>query len=180
MLNHQNQALADTLLQISNDNDAFKHKLLAEQNTALDEMNAQLSRTSADLTRIRSMRDELVSELAMRKAAADADLQAAAQISQLSDARLSRIHALELELDRWKSNPPVQISQSLQEMSQDELLQKVARLEKQNASLATELPALESAFNKAHQLSISKLLDLSDSHLKIKKAQTEARPFSAG
>ncbi|KAK8171694.1 BRE1 E3 ubiquitin ligase-domain-containing protein [Phyllosticta citrichinensis] len=167
---------------------AYRLQVDEEMKAAIGETEAQLAKAEADLARIRHARDELVSELQIKKATQD-DMKASSdQIKDLASARDQRISALENEVERLRlkvgeAEAP-EASQNLENMSAEELRGKVSSLEKEYALLSNELPSMEAAWKKAQALAAKKINELINweeqvSRLSAEKAKADQKYFAA-
>lgn len=155
---------------------SYKDMLDREQEAAQNEMNAQIAKNDADLARIRAVRDEAVQDGTMRKIAADKHLSTLDEINELAAARKSRIDALETEVSRLrhqlseeKAVPDAEVSA----LNHDELLEKYSGLQRAYKILEEELPNLESAWKKTHELASNKVINLQESSAKMEKLVQE-------
>lgn len=170
-----NKELTERAAELESERSAFKDKLLEEQEKAILETQAQVSKTEQDLARIRSTRDELLQEVALRKAREDQKFSAVKEVNELAEARATRIESLEQEVQRLKTllekeevkNP------AIADMNLEQLRQKYDQLDKSYKVLAQELPGLEQAFKKAHDLGTKKVAYLQETEEKLKRLLAE-------
>ncbi|EMR11116.1 hypothetical protein PNEG_00713 [Pneumocystis murina B123] len=165
----------------------FKEELLNEQRNIITDMRDQLSKVEQDLARVRTVRDELLSQLNIKKATEFENSTAKKELLELLETRNTRITALEEQLQRLNN----QIKQDCElgndvnlEKSKEELLKQIERLEKQNKSLSSELLALEQAFNKAHHqssLKVNEIIAKEDKFYRLNadKAKADQKYFDA-
>lgn len=140
----------------------WKSKLETEAQVAAVELEDQLQQKDQDLTRIRSARDELLAEVAMRKASQEQEKTAVAQMKELVDAKLDRIAQLESELERLRPSedaPMPDPRPDLEAMSVEELRQACIKLEKDFNAINKELPLLEKSYKKSMALAHKKVMD---------------------
>lgn len=128
------------------------------------ELEGQLQRVEADLSRIRSARDELSAELSMRKASQDQDHTAHQHIQELVGAKDDRIAAAEMEVERLKSQLEQQSMEPVQRPEIDSLdlqglRQAYEALKREFESINTELPALQNAYKRVQALATKKVMD---------------------
>lgn len=173
-----NKELSDKIEGLEGERSSFKEKILEEHQVVLDEMQTQLSKTESDLARIRGARDELLQDQALRRAREDAKFTAAKEVGELAEARAARIASLELEVERLQKelDSKTQPSDpSITELDLPKLRQKHEQLDKEYKVLEQELPALEQAFKKAHELSNKKVAHLQETEEKLKRLMAEVR-----
>ncbi|KAG4302527.1 hypothetical protein PCANB_001156 [Pneumocystis canis] len=165
----------------------FKEELLNEQRNIIADMRDQLGKVEQDLARVRTVRDELVSQLNVKKATEIEKSTAKNQLSELLESRNARITALEEHVERLNDQIK-QSSESKNDLSSDEpkeqLLKQIERLQKQNKSLSTELLTLEQAFNKVHHqssLKVSEIVAKEDKFYRLNadKAKADQKYFDA-
>ncbi|KAK4204370.1 BRE1 E3 ubiquitin ligase-domain-containing protein [Triangularia verruculosa] len=162
-------------------------KVEAEAQLVVSEAEDQIQAKDQDLTRIRAARDDLVAELAMRKAAQDQERTALDQMQELVNAKMDRITQLESELERLRPSEDVVMGNAqpdLESLSIEELRAKCAKLEKDYASINTELPLLEKSYKKAMVLAHTKTMDNHAveeriSTLMAEKAKADQKYFAA-
>lgn len=139
---------------------SYKIQLEAESQQAVNEKDQQLARAESDLARIRTARDELHAELAIRKAGQDQERSSFKQFKQLLAAREERIKTLESETERLRiqlGQSPVAATADLDELSHEDLKLKCANVNQQNAMLNQELRSMGTAFQKANAIAIQKI-----------------------
>ncbi|QSL65159.1 hypothetical protein MERGE_002464 [Pneumocystis wakefieldiae] len=165
----------------------FKEELLNEQKNIIADMRDQLSKVEQDLARVRTVRDELLSQLNIKKATESSNSAAKKELMELLETRNTRITALEEQLQRLNNH----IEQSYElgnevnlEKSKEELVKQIERLEKQNKSLSSELLTLEQAFNKAHHqssLKVNEIIAKEDKFYRLNadKAKADQKYFDA-
>ncbi|VBB86753.1 Putative E3 ubiquitin-protein ligase BRE1 [Podospora comata] len=162
-------------------------KVEAEAQLVVSEAEDQIQAKDQDLTRIRAARDDLVAELAMRKAAQDQERAALDQMKELVNAKMDRITQLESELERLRPSEDVVMTDAqpnLESLSIEELRAKCAKLEKDYASINAELPLLEKSYKKAMVLAHSKTMDNNAVEERIntlmaEKAKADQKYFAA-
>ena len=82
---------------------AYRAQIENESEIVTGELESQLARMEADLTRIRSTRDELIADLSLRKASQEHDKTSGDHLKELVTAKDDRITALELEVQRLRT-----------------------------------------------------------------------------
>ena len=154
---------------------SYKVEIENEAQLAVDEKEAQLSKLEADLARVRNLRDELQTELHMRKTSQEQDISSVDQMKGLLEARENRIAALESEVERIKlsTDGVKEIKQSTAELPPDELRSKFETLEKQYEMLNTELSSMQAAFKRTSKLASQKIAELTASEEKVQRAMAE-------
>lgn len=163
---------------LSSERTEYRELVAAEYKAMADELEGQMKRLENDLIRIRAARDDLASEIAIRKAKEESRISILNEITELSETRASRVKALEMEVESLKSQMTTNgVSSSsavlTAEDTPEKLLARIEKLEKQNQFLSAELPEMEAAFNKAHSLSIKKIADVSGREEKIARLAAE-------
>jgi E3 ubiquitin-protein ligase BRE1 len=161
--------------------------LIDEDNRAqTNENESMIARIEVDLARIRHSRDELTSELAIRKSADDEKRVSSEQIKELAAAKDIRISALESEVERLK----LQIGESKaaecdhDNMDAEALKARLRTLENQYNLLSQELPSMETAWKKTQALAAKKVAEVAHSEdlvlrLNAEKSKAEQKYFAA-
>ncbi|KAG5519768.1 hypothetical protein PMAC_000041 [Pneumocystis sp. 'macacae'] len=165
----------------------FKEELLNEQRNIIADMRDQLGKVEQDLARVRTVRDELISQLNVKKATEIEKSAAKNELLDLLETRNVRITTLEKQIERLnhQTNQDIELENSLSsEESKEQLLKQIERLQKQNKSLSTELLALEQAFNKAHHqssLKVNEIVAKEDKFYRLHadKAKADQKYFDA-
>ncbi|KAI5790110.1 BRE1 E3 ubiquitin ligase-domain-containing protein [Geopyxis carbonaria] len=171
-----NRELSERAELLESERTSFKETILEEQQSAISEIQAQLSKTEQDLARIRSARDDLLQDQALRKAKEEVKISSINAVNELAEARAMRIEALELEVDRLKniSDQGALMSEpNIAALNIEQLRQKYEQLDKAYKVLSQELPGLEQAFKKAHELGNKKVLGLQETEEKLKRLLAE-------
>jgi E3 ubiquitin-protein ligase BRE1 len=171
-----NKELTEKIEGLESERSAFKEKILDEQKGILNEMQTQLTKTESDLARIRGARDDLLQDQTLRKAKEESKFSASKEVSELSEARASRILSLELEVERLQEELDSGTQPKdpcVSDLDFGQLKQKYEQLNKAYKVLAQELPGLEQAFKKAHELSSKKVAYLQETEEKLKRLQAE-------
>ncbi|ESZ93723.1 hypothetical protein SBOR_5908 [Sclerotinia borealis F-4128] len=167
---------------------AYRIQIENEAETATGELESQLQRLDADLTRIRSARDELLADLSLRKATQDQDHAAVEHLKELVGAKDDRITSLELEVERLR-----QIAeQSCQptpgpetdSLNLEELRVKYDLLQQGYDSINKELPALQTAYKRVQALTSKKVMDFTALEEKVsvlaaEKSKADQKYFAA-
>lgn len=165
-----------------------QHRALVDEDnrTQTTETESMIARIEVDLARIRNSRDELTSELAIRKSADDEKRISFEQAKELTAAKDIRITALESEVERLK----LQIGEAKasecnhDDLDADALKAKLSTLENQYNLLSQELPSMETAWKKTQALAAKKIAEVSSSEdvvlrLNAEKAKAEQKYFAA-
>lgn len=155
---------------------AYRAQIENEAEVVTGELESQLQRMEADLTRIRSTRDELLADLAMRKASSDADKTASDHLKELISAKEDRIASLEAEVERLSTRADDQVytpRHEIEALDLQQLRQKYESLNRQFEAIERELPGLQSAYKKVQTLSTRKVMDFTALEEKVQILQAE-------
>ncbi|KAJ5628562.1 hypothetical protein N7490_010790 [Penicillium lividum] len=164
---------------------AYKIQLEDEARSTMAEKDNQLVRAETDLARIRNVRDEILADLQMRKAGQDQEKTTGAKLQELADAREARITALESETERLRLQiEGCPASESVEDISFEDLRAKYTGLERQYAMLNTELSSMQMAYKKFSTLASQKVIDFSAleekiSRLTAEKSKADQKYFAA-
>ncbi|KAK1780905.1 BRE1 E3 ubiquitin ligase-domain-containing protein [Copromyces sp. CBS 386.78] len=158
-----NKQLREDAEKLRAERTSYRATLEQEAQALTSDLEDQIQQKDQDLTRIRSARDELLAELAMRKASQEQEKTASAHLNELVEAMTDRITQLESELERLRPTDDVKatLTEDLSSLSVDELREKFAKLERDYESINKELPALEKSYRKAMGLAHKKVMDFS-------------------
>jgi len=173
-----NNNLVKEAEKLQSERTSYKELLDREQEMAVNEINSQLSKNDADLARIRAVRDEAVQENTMRKIATDKHLSAVNEVNELAKARKDKIDSLESEVVRLRLQLNEQTSTPDPEhenLTREELLERYNQQTRAYKILEEELPALEAAFKKAHDLCSEKVINLQEASAKMDRLVQEVR-----
>lgn len=161
----------------------------AEAQIVVAEKESQLSQNENDLTRIRAARDELIAEIAIRKAAQSSERTSIDQMRDLIQTKAERIKSLEEEVERLSadadtSNGVLSYSSSKDEQPTDDLQTRYSILQRQYSMLNNELKSMGQAYQKSSALAAQKILGLSDleskaSRMSAEKAKADQKYFAA-
>lgn len=167
---------------------AYRIQVENEQELITSELEGQLQRVEADLTRVRSARDELIAESAMQKASRDLERTSGDYLRELVAAKDDRINALEQETRRLKaasnsSCEPIP-GHDIESLSVKELQAKYRSLVLQFEAINNELPAMQGAYTKMQGLAHKKVMDLATLEDKVQilsaeKAKADQKYFAA-
>ncbi|KAJ5933512.1 E3 ubiquitin-protein ligase bre1 [Penicillium verhagenii] len=153
---------------------SYKIQIEDEARSAMAEKDNQLVRAETDLARIRNVRDEILADLQMRKAGQDQEKTASAKLQELTDAREARITALESETERLRLQiEGSKASESVEDISFEDLRAKYTGLERQYGMLNTELSSMQMAYKKFSTLASQKVIDFSALEEKITRLTAE-------
>lgn len=164
-INHleaMNKQLREEAEKLRGERTEWKTKLETEAQALTLELEEQIQQKDQDLTRIRNARDELLAEVAMRKASQEQEKTALAHMRELVDAKVDRIAELESELERLRPNEDTAMPDSrpdLEALSVEELRQRYIKLEKDFEAINKELPLLEKSYKKSMSLAHKKVMD---------------------
>lgn len=168
---------------------AYRTQVENENEILSGELEGQLQRVDADLTRIRSARDELIAEVSMRKASQDQERTASEHLKELVGAKDGRITSLELEVERLRTRVEEQASEStpqteLDSMDLEQLRRKYETMQRELESINKELPALQGAYKRVQALSTKKVMDFSALEEKVQilsaeKSKADQKYFAA-
>ena len=157
---------------------AYRIQMEKESATAISELEAQLVQAENDLARVRTGRDELITEVTIRKTAQSQERTSIDQVKELANAKEERIKALESEVARLK----LQTGQSAElpsrsptvgDLSPEELRSNYSSLEKQYSLLNNELQSMGTAFRKASTLASQKLSNAAALEEKVQRLSAE-------
>jgi E3 ubiquitin-protein ligase BRE1 len=182
-----NKQLREEAEKLRGERTEWKTKLEAEAQVVTLELEDQLQQKDQDLTRIRSARDELLAEVAMRKASQEQEKTAISQMKELAEAQVDRIGQLELELERLRPNEDTSRTDpriNLEALSVQELRQRYTKLEKDFEAINKELPLLEKSYKKSMGLAHNKVMDFHAleervATLTAEKAKADQKYFAA-
>jgi E3 ubiquitin-protein ligase BRE1 len=166
---------------------AYRAQIENEAEVVTGELESQLQRMEADLTRIRSTRDELLADLSMRKASSEQDKTSNDHLNELISAKDDRITSLEAEVERLRARveeeslPP---RAAIEALDLQQLRQKYESLERQFEAIERELPGLQTAYKKVQTLSTKKVMDFTALEEKVQilhaeKAKADQKYFAA-
>jgi E3 ubiquitin-protein ligase BRE1 len=155
---------------------AYRAQIENEAEVMTGELESQLQRMEADLTRIRSTRDELLADLAMRKASSEQEKTSSDHLRELISAKDDRITSLEAEVERLQAaleDSPYNPRAEIEMLDLQQLRQKYENLERQFEAIERELPGLQTAYKKVQTLSTKKVMDFTALEEKVQILQAE-------
>jgi E3 ubiquitin-protein ligase BRE1 len=164
---------------------SYKTQVEDEARSTMAEKDNQLVRAETDLARIRNVRDEILADLQMRKASQDQEKTTSSKLQELADAREARITALESETERLRLQiEGSKASESVEDMSFEDLRAKYTSLERQYAMLNTELSSMQMAYKKFSTLASQKVIDFGALEEKVlrltaEKSKADQKYFAA-
>jgi E3 ubiquitin-protein ligase BRE1 len=150
-------------------------KLEAESHAAISDKELQLTKAEMDLVRIRNARDELASDLNMKKAVEEQERVASTKMKELNAAHEQRIAALESEAERLR----LQLDQgessvsNREELSDGELRSKYHVLEQSSSMLENEVVSMSSSLKKYTVLASSKVAEIAGYEEKLLRMAAE-------
>ncbi|KAJ4384376.1 E3 ubiquitin-protein ligase bre1 [Neurospora sp. IMI 360204] len=157
-----NKQLREDAEKLRAERTSYRATLEQEAQVLTSDLEDQIQQKDQDLTRIRSARDELLAELAMRKASQEQERTASTQLNELVEAMTDRITQLESELERLRPTEDAAKATSTEDLSGlsvEELQEKLAKLERDYEAINKELPALEKSYRKAMGIAHKKVMD---------------------
>lgn len=157
---------------------AYRVQVENEQEVITGELESQLQRVEADLTRIRSARDELLADLSMRKSNQDQDRTSSEHLKELIAGKDDRIASLELEVERLRARTDEGASTpdprpEIDSLNLEQLRFKYEALAREFDSVNKEMPALQSAYKRVQTLSTKKVMDFSALEERVQVLQAE-------
>lgn len=176
-----NRDLTERAERLEGERTAFQEVAFAEQQAVVSDIQAQLSKCEQDLARVRASRDELLEDQKFRKAREDQKLASVKEANDLSETRAARIETLEMEIERLRSKLDIETEPSdplFVDLGLEDLRQRHEQLDKSYKVLVQELPGLEQAYKKAHDLSTKKVAYLQEIEEKLKRLQLEVRALT--
>jgi E3 ubiquitin-protein ligase BRE1 len=181
-----NIQLQEEAVKLQSERTSFKSQIENESKAALAEREAQLANAETNLARIRSNRDELLAEQAIRRSAYEQERASVQKTKELSEASDHRITALEIQNQRLKLERASEEATdgSLDFMSREELQSRHQDLEKKHQMLTNELQSMETAYLSTKKIANHKLSELSAfeeklQRLSAEKAKADQKYFAA-
>lgn len=152
------EKLREDYQKLQAERNAYRTTVDEEHRASAAEIEAQVARAESDLARIRAQRDDLTSELTVRKSADETSQTAIEHAKTLATARDSRITSLESQVERLllqlgESAPP---EADIDDLDLDALKSKLRTLQGQYSLLSNELPSMEAAWKKTQSLASKK------------------------
>lgn len=174
-LDHSNEQLMKEKRDLMVEREDYLHKIKTNFQDQKEDLERQMAKLEQDVVRIRSARDEILSELNTKKAAEHERDKGIDQLKGLLDVRDTRIKTLEEEIKRLKDEGADRDAQiaNIDGASVDDLKQLVQKLQRQNKNLSAEIPSLEQAYAKAHSKATAKVFDVVEREAKMHKLTVE-------
>ncbi|KUI64741.1 E3 ubiquitin-protein ligase BRE1 [Cytospora mali] len=166
---------------------SFRSQLEHEAQDVTSELEEQIQAKEADLTRVRSQRDELLAEKGILKASQEQERSSFESLKELVGAKEDRILALEMELERLRPSADAAMSEprpDLESITVEELRAKFLKLEKDFRSINQELPSMEKAYRRSAAISQKKVMDQNAAEERIailtqEKSKADQKYFAA-
>lgn len=184
-----NVQLREEAEKLQKERTAYRIELEGESDEAIAEKEAQLTQAEIDLARIRTSRDELIADVAIRKAAQVQERLSIDQLRELASVKEERVKALESEVERLRmragdADCHASPLSNLEDLSTDELHSKYANLERQYSMLSSELKSMAEAYRKASALASQKVghiaaLEEKSIRLGAEKSKADQKYFAA-
>lgn len=184
-----NVQLREEAEKLQKERTAYRIELEGESVEAITEKEAQLTQAEIDLARIRTSRDELIADVAIRKAAQVQERLSIDQLRELASVKEERVKALESEIERLRmragdADCHASPLSNLDDLSTDELHSKYANLERQYLMLSSELKSMAEAYRKASALASQKVghiaaLEEKSIRLGAEKSKADQKYFAA-
>ncbi|KAF2715181.1 BRE1-domain-containing protein [Pleomassaria siparia CBS 279.74] len=158
---------------------AYRIKVDEEARASLSETQGTIVETEENLVRVRCQRDELLAKVAMLEASQQTNKASKEQANELVAACESRIAALESECQRLRLQIAEQkaneghSAMDIDDLSPEEMRNRIITLENQSKLLNNELPAMETAWRKAQAAGSKKLADLATWEENIVRANAD-------
>ncbi|ODQ79369.1 hypothetical protein BABINDRAFT_37342 [Babjeviella inositovora NRRL Y-12698] len=171
-----NESLIKEIQGLESERSKFRTDLRAVMEKELREMKESMGKSDTDLTRIRTIRDDLLAQIAILKAN-KTNKEVMEGYNTVIEAQKTRIAELE-------ANPNVYRKELLQKLDPvDESVTRELLILKNNL-LVAELKELEVAFKNVHSLSLKKIASLADADsmvnkLNVEKSKADQKYFSA-
>lgn len=181
-----NVQLQEEAMKLQSERTLYRSQMESETQQVVGDKETLLSTAETNLARIRSYRDELLADQAVRKAAQEQERTSLKHISDLAAAREERILALEAEMERLRvqMGGSVPSSPTIDQISPDELRSKYQVLDRQYTLLRGELESMQAAYQKAMKagsLKVSEFTALEEKVLRLtaEKAKADQKFFGA-
>ena len=181
-----NIQLQEEAVKLQTERSTFRSQLESESQATITEKDALLGTAETNLARIRSNRDELLADQAIRKANQEQERTSIAKIKELAAAHEDRIKALELENERLISQNDAKspTASDIAALSAEELGSRYQELDRKYNMLNSELASMSTAFQKASKAASQKISDLSAleekaMRLSAEKAKADQKYFAA-
>lgn len=181
-----NTELKEEAKKLRSERTVYQTQLENEARGVLQEKEALLAASEANLARIRHNRDELLADQAMKKATMEQDHEASKKISELASAQEDRIKALESENERLtgQSSAMAVDNAELDSLSIGDLRARYTDLERKYNLLNSELTSMSTAFQKTSKIASQKVAEFAAMEEKVlrlsaEKAKADQKFFAA-
>lgn len=181
-----NIQLQEEAVKLHSERTAFKSQIEHESRIVLAEKEALLATAETNLARIRSNRDELLSDQAIRRSAYEQERTSMQKMKEMSEASDHRINALEIQNERLKIERASEDGEpyNIDSVSVEEIRSRHQDLEKKHQMLNNELQSMETAYLSMKKLANHKLSELSGfeekfQRLSAEKAKADQKYFAA-
>ena len=170
-----NIQLQEEAVKLQSERTAFKSQIENEAKLAFAEKEGQLATAETNLARIRSNRDELLADQAIRRAASEQERASIQKARELSEASDQRIEALEIQNERLRLERACEgaDASSLESLTFEELKTRHQDLEKKHQMLNSELQSMETAYHSTKKLANQKLSELCAFEEKLQRLSAE-------
>ncbi|KAL9112696.1 MAG: hypothetical protein Q9227_002999 [Pyrenula ochraceoflavens] len=152
----------------------FRNGIEAEFQATAGEKDSQLSAAETALTRIRSSRDELMADLAVKKRQLEEDRTSIQRSKELAEACEQRVAALESENTRLKMEPSQDATTLIEaDIPAEELPGRYSELKRKYEMLNSELASMQTAYPRMSKLASQKVAELTVREEKLVKLAAE-------
>ena len=163
---------------------SFRSQLESETRAAITQKDTLLSTADDTVSRLRSNRDELLSDVQQLKGRMDDERISLVKAQELSEAKDDRIRALELENERLSGTEQSRTTLDFPGLSTEELQSKHQELERKYNMLNSELASMSTAFQKASKAANQRIADfaaLEEKALRLsaEKSKADQKYFAA-
>lgn len=157
---------------------AYKETIESEANVSMGQINEKLTNNDIQLARIRTERDNANFNRESTRIALEKQISSMKEVKDLAGARQSRIDALEAEVQRLhlalgQEKPPP--DEEIASMEREKLIETSLKLKREYDILMGECTAMETAYKRMHELSVSKIMTLDEFNAKFDKVNQEVR-----
>ena len=143
-----NTELRQETKKLQGERSSYRIQLDAETQASISEKELQLTKAESDLARIRTARDELQADVAIRKSTQEQERSSVNQMKELIAIKDAQLSTLEAETERLNSSSPQNPSERLDNLSVEELRSKYLSLDDNNSMLKREITAMMEKFTK--------------------------------
>lgn len=181
-----NTQLREECSKLQSERTTYRSQIDEENRTHTSEVESANARAETDLARIRHMRDQANSEIAILRAAEEVPRSAVEQAKELTEAKDQRIQALESNVQRLE----LQVGErdaalgDLESLDVEALKSKLRTLDSQYQLLSNELPSMEAAWKKTQVLALKKIEEIASweeqiARLSAEKTKADQKYFAA-